>query len=146
MLTSSMSRLSYAHVLVEIDLRKTLPEQIDVSLPNGVVINQKVIYETLSKFCTFCNVIGHLVDSCSKLPKDLGGGFPHANDASLIDKSPPVEIDIRRNVQVSEWAGPLQASSATTSPMDDAWLQDPMVCEAATVVHDWESVPKETPQ
>ncbi|KAJ6395858.1 hypothetical protein OIU77_021002 [Salix suchowensis] len=89
MLTSSMSRLSYAHVLVEIDLRKTLPEQIDVSLPNGVVINQKVIYETLPKFCTFCNVIGHLVDSCSKLPKDLGGGFPHANDASLINKSPP---------------------------------------------------------
>ncbi|KAJ6368660.1 hypothetical protein OIU78_001104 [Salix suchowensis] len=26
--------------------------------------------------------------------------------------------------------------------MDDAWLQDPMVCEAATAVHDWEPVPK----
>ncbi|KAJ6683716.1 hypothetical protein OIU85_007412 [Salix viminalis] len=56
--------------------------------------------------------------------------------------SPPAEKDIGRNVQVSEEAGTLQASVAIASPLVDVGLQDPMVCEAASAVHDWEPVPK----
>ncbi|KAJ6291207.1 hypothetical protein OIU76_023297 [Salix suchowensis] len=69
MLTSSMTRLSYARVLVEIDLRKNLRDYVKVCLPNGEVIEQQIIYETLPKFCSHCNVIGHLVETCSKFAK-----------------------------------------------------------------------------
>ncbi|KAJ6370152.1 hypothetical protein OIU76_028429 [Salix suchowensis] len=69
MLTSSMTRLSYARVLVEIDLRKKLCEYVKVCLPNGEVIEQQIIYETLLKFCSHCNVIGHLVETCTKFAK-----------------------------------------------------------------------------
>ncbi|KAJ6377612.1 hypothetical protein OIU76_026566 [Salix suchowensis] len=69
MLTSSMTRLSYARVLVEIDLRKNLRDYVKVCLPNGEVIEQQIIYETLPKFCSHCNVIGHLVEACSKFAK-----------------------------------------------------------------------------
>ncbi|KAJ6377605.1 hypothetical protein OIU76_026559 [Salix suchowensis] len=69
MLTSSMTRLSYARVLVEIDLRKKLREYVKVCLPNGEVTEQQIIYETLPKFCSHCNVIGHLVETCTKFAK-----------------------------------------------------------------------------
>ncbi|KAJ6298456.1 hypothetical protein OIU76_019582 [Salix suchowensis] len=69
MLTSSMTRLSYARVLVEIDLLKKLRDYVKVCLPNGEVIEQQIIYETLPKFCSHCNVIGHLVETCTKFAK-----------------------------------------------------------------------------
>ncbi|KAJ6377608.1 hypothetical protein OIU76_026562 [Salix suchowensis] len=69
MLTSSMTRLSYARVLLEIDLRKKLRDYVKVCLPNGEVIEQQIIYETLPKFCSHCNVIGHLVETCTKFAK-----------------------------------------------------------------------------
>jgi hypothetical protein len=36
MLTSIMSRLSYARVLIELDLLADLPHSINIILPNGV--------------------------------------------------------------------------------------------------------------
>ncbi|KAJ6683714.1 hypothetical protein OIU85_007410 [Salix viminalis] len=53
--------------------------------------------------------------------------------------SPPAKADVGRNVQVSAGAGTLPTFAAIASPLVDAGLQDPMVCEAAT---DWEPVPK----
>jgi len=50
-LTSMMSRLSYARVLVELDLLSNLIYSINIILPNGATLVQSVVYETLSKFC-----------------------------------------------------------------------------------------------
>jgi len=53
-------------VLVEIDLREDIQHSVEVSLLSGPILHQKVVYETLPKFCNFCNVLGHTRLLCSK--------------------------------------------------------------------------------
>jgi len=48
------------------DLLKDLHSSIDVVLPNGNPLWQKVIYETLLKFNKHCRVLGHLTGACFK--------------------------------------------------------------------------------
>jgi len=49
-LTFNMSRISYARVLMELDLLADLKSSIVINLPNGATLNQPVIYETLPRF------------------------------------------------------------------------------------------------
>jgi hypothetical protein len=69
-MTSSLSRLSYTRVLVELDLREDLQHSVAVSLPSGPILNQKVVFEALPKFCNLCNVLGHtrLLYSSAPMP------------------------------------------------------------------------------
>jgi hypothetical protein len=57
-LTFSMSRISYARVLVELDLLADLKSSIVINLPNRATLNQPVIYETLPRFCKLCKSLG----------------------------------------------------------------------------------------
>jgi len=43
--TSLKYRISYARVLVEVDVRKELPKQVHVQLPNGKYYIQEIWYE-----------------------------------------------------------------------------------------------------
>ncbi|KAJ6353314.1 hypothetical protein OIU76_002350 [Salix suchowensis] len=83
MLTASMTRLSYARILVEINLAEDLPQFINFCLPNGAMHAQAIVYETLPKFCAHCKVIGHLVESCSK----AGGDHTQVNVSAVINRS-----------------------------------------------------------
>jgi hypothetical protein len=65
MLTSSMFRLSYTRVLVKVNLLSDLPYSVDITLPNGNVLHQQVVYETLPRFCKHCRVLGHLTSTCT---------------------------------------------------------------------------------
>jgi len=65
-LTSNLSRMSYARVLVEIDLLEELQHSVEIYLPEGLTLHQKVVYETLPKYCNFCHVLGHTRLLCSK--------------------------------------------------------------------------------
>jgi hypothetical protein len=47
-----MTRLSYARVLIEIDLFAELPSLIDITLPNGVSKAQVVVYESCPDFAS----------------------------------------------------------------------------------------------
>ena len=66
MLTYSMFRLSYARVLVEVNLLSDLPYSIEVPLPNGSLLNQQIVYETLPRFCKHCKTLGHITSTCNK--------------------------------------------------------------------------------
>nr|TKS17470.1 hypothetical protein D5086_0000012940 [Populus alba] len=66
-LTSNLGRMSYARVLVEIDLLEELRHNVKISLPEGSTLLQKIIYETLPKYCNFCHVLGHTRLLCSKV-------------------------------------------------------------------------------
>ncbi|KAJ6912006.1 hypothetical protein NC652_022324 [Populus alba x Populus x berolinensis] len=66
MLTHTMSKLSYARLLVEVNLLSDLPYSIDINLPNGSLLKQQVIYETLPRFCKHCKILGHLTSICPK--------------------------------------------------------------------------------
>ncbi|KAJ6868613.1 hypothetical protein NC651_033633 [Populus alba x Populus x berolinensis] len=64
--TATMERLSFARVLIELDLLDELPSSIPICLPNGTTLNQSVVYETLPKFCKHCRVLGHSTGACTK--------------------------------------------------------------------------------
>ena len=76
MLTSSMSRLSFARILVEIDLLADRKHSVCISLPNGTTLNQKFFYETLPRFCKHCQIIGHNTSLC---PHSLDKKVPLAS-------------------------------------------------------------------
>jgi hypothetical protein len=58
--------MSYARVLVEIDLLEKLQHSIEITLPEGPALQQQVIYEALPKYCHFCHVLGHTHLLCPK--------------------------------------------------------------------------------
>ncbi|KAL9368455.1 hypothetical protein Peur_039654 [Populus x canadensis] len=48
---ASMSWLSDARILIEVDLLVDLPTFINLVLPNGSPLSQQVMYESLPRFC-----------------------------------------------------------------------------------------------
>ena len=104
--TASKARISYARVLIEVDLRESLPDTIQIGLPNGLFINQLVIFEALPQFCKACNSIGHSSDKCGKNPTlpvrgRTPGGIPPANG------------NVPRRVLRARSAGPVVLKSVT---------------------------------
>lgn len=65
-LTSNLSRLSYARMLIEIDLLD-LQYTIDVFMPNGSNLHQNVVFEILLKFHNHFHVLGHTRLLCPKV-------------------------------------------------------------------------------
>lgn len=61
--TSRQLRLSFAGLLVEMDVTKPLPTSIAVESPDGQLLEQGVNYEWAPPFLTTCNKVGH---DCSK--------------------------------------------------------------------------------
>ena len=64
--TATMERLSFARVLIELDLMDELPSSIPICLPNGTTLHQSVVYESLPRFCKHCQVLGHSIGACTK--------------------------------------------------------------------------------
>jgi len=67
MLTTSVSRLSYARVLIEVDLLVELPNSINIVLPNGMPLLKLVVYKTIPRFCKHCRVLGHIDSICTRV-------------------------------------------------------------------------------
>ncbi|KAJ6989581.1 hypothetical protein NC653_018147 [Populus alba x Populus x berolinensis] len=51
----------------------SISDSIPICLPNDTTLNQSVVYETLSKFCKHCRVLGHSTGACTKfsIPVDV---------------------------------------------------------------------------
>ncbi|KAH0722882.1 hypothetical protein KY290_005538 [Solanum tuberosum] len=60
--TAKQSRVSFARMLIEVNITKPLLDKIVVKDPNGRVFTQQVIYEWKPMFCEVCQVIGHKCD------------------------------------------------------------------------------------
>ncbi|KAK4384443.1 hypothetical protein Sango_3060400 [Sesamum angolense] len=110
-LTLKMERVSYARILVEVDASKPLADQVDFMLPNGVMRSQPVVYEFIPKFCTKCNLFGHLEASCQGTqPSTDGTAMPTAPAATDVlpetKKSQPTEWTVvKRKPQKQQQAG-----------------------------------------
>ncbi|KAJ6976346.1 hypothetical protein NC653_028459 [Populus alba x Populus x berolinensis] len=50
-LTLSMSRVSFARVMIEVNVFADLPHSISLSMSNGTIIKKRVIYEYKPRFC-----------------------------------------------------------------------------------------------
>ncbi|XP_019255020.1 PREDICTED: uncharacterized protein LOC109233591 [Nicotiana attenuata] len=57
--TAKQMRVSYARMLIEVDVTKPLKEEIRVEDPNGKTFLQSIIYDWKPKFCEKCQTIGH---------------------------------------------------------------------------------------
>ncbi|XP_058765693.1 uncharacterized protein LOC131639209 [Vicia villosa] len=57
--TSKKLRVSYARVLIEVDVTKQLRTQITIRDPQGEKMVQPVDYEWRPPYCTSCNKVGH---------------------------------------------------------------------------------------
>ena len=94
-LTFNMTRISYARVLVELDLLAELKSSIVINLPNGSILHQPVIYETLSRFYKLCKVLGHKMGACTSPPlpvvarpasKENNSANTRSKDRSVFDR------------------------------------------------------------
>lgn len=65
--TSNQLRVSFARLMVEVDVTKPLPKVVHISA-KGQVYEQRVLYEWAPAFCVRCNKVGH---NCDK-PKQTG--------------------------------------------------------------------------
>ncbi|KAL2901408.1 hypothetical protein RDABS01_026490 [Bienertia sinuspersici] len=67
--TMNKDRLSYARILVEVELDKELPDYIRFQNEKGLPVQQNIEYEWRPTFCTVCKKYGHPSDKCHKQTK-----------------------------------------------------------------------------
>ncbi|XP_019248632.1 PREDICTED: uncharacterized protein LOC109227894 [Nicotiana attenuata] len=60
-LTANCERVSYARVLIEMDITQPFPDDLHLELSDGKVRVQTTEYEWIPKFCQECNQFGHLM-------------------------------------------------------------------------------------
>ena len=65
-MTRTKERLSFARVLVEVDVSSEVVSDVEIRLPTGDVYHQLVISEFTPKFCRSCKSFGHVESSCGK--------------------------------------------------------------------------------
>ncbi|KAI5681613.1 hypothetical protein M9H77_02841 [Catharanthus roseus] len=65
-MTEKKNIISYARVLVEVDVAKDLVSEVAITMPYGNRRIQQVVYENVPKFCSTCKVLGHSLDGCHK--------------------------------------------------------------------------------
>lgn len=65
-ITKEKRNISYARVLVEVDLNQKPITEIPINLPNGIRRIQPVHYEIQPILCSLCNKLGHCAEECGK--------------------------------------------------------------------------------
>ncbi|XP_060170990.1 uncharacterized protein LOC132601964 [Lycium barbarum] len=84
--TARHARVSFARVLIEVNITRQLPDTIVVRDPSGKTFTQKVIYEWKPLYCEKCQIIGH---KCAPEPlaKPRKRGY-HKHVTTWISKGP----------------------------------------------------------
>ena len=164
-LIATKERVSYARVLVEVDLLADLRSSINVTLPNGNTLIQRVIYETLPKFCKHCKVLGHSTRVCSKgkeearivekagsasvAPKEnvKGKGSVSTRLSPIVDTLVDAPSAAAPSIEVPHVAPPpVDAPElvAPTDPSESCVAQDAQTCSQATATgsEEWKTVRK----
>ena len=100
--TTKQLRVSFARILIELDVTKTLPSTVAIEDPNGRVIAQPVTYDWLPPFCKKCNRVGHMCadkppgkqvpkrgkTSLQWVPKAQGGKQAEPEVVSVVEPGP----------------------------------------------------------
>ncbi|XP_057960217.1 uncharacterized protein LOC131152383 [Malania oleifera] len=63
-LTTNKERITYARIMVEVDVAKEVQKCVTVWLPNGESFEQEVVYENLARYCKSCRMVGHSEGFC----------------------------------------------------------------------------------
>lgn len=62
--TYNMDKVSYARMLVDVDIAQPLVRELEIELPSGESFLQKVVFEFEPMFCSRCCIFGHRVEGC----------------------------------------------------------------------------------
>ncbi|XP_056697410.1 uncharacterized protein [Spinacia oleracea] len=57
--TSKQQRISFARILIEVDVTGDLPKYVQIQDPLGNIVKQVVEYEWLPPYCQDCKIVGH---------------------------------------------------------------------------------------
>jgi len=131
-LTFNMSRISYARVLVELDLFADLKSSIVINLPNGSTLHQPMIYETLPRFCKLCKVLGHNTGTCTPPPA--------LTVARTLEKKSHPSIVANKSRNVFDRLGPAAEEKSKGQIGEASHSYDPMTAEVAVASGEWEIV------
>ncbi|XP_070034451.1 uncharacterized protein [Nicotiana tomentosiformis] len=66
--TTKQTRISYARMLIEVNVSRTLPEEITVIDPKGRKFQHHVTYDWKPMFCDKCQIVGHSCQIRAKPP------------------------------------------------------------------------------
>ncbi|XP_070046819.1 uncharacterized protein [Nicotiana tomentosiformis] len=67
--TTKKTRISYARMLIEVNVTRTLPIEITVLDPRGRKFQQELVYEWKLSYCDKCQTIGHVCHNQQGLRK-----------------------------------------------------------------------------
>ncbi|XP_020242621.1 uncharacterized protein LOC109820840 [Asparagus officinalis] len=144
-LTATRQRLSYARVLLEVELplKEALPDIIEIQGPDGKIYNQKVIYEFKPRWCSWCNVVGHETVNCRRhtskkiwVPvskqsnKDVQEKLVPSHDAQKNLQQRNVEDNVNFG-QTSRMSGTLEQEAGSVSGKHAHQVQDARISISA---------------
>uniref|UniRef100_M1B956 Endonuclease/exonuclease/phosphatase n=1 Tax=Solanum tuberosum TaxID=4113 RepID=M1B956_SOLTU len=90
--TTKQTRISYARILIEVNVTKAIPQQITVMDPNGGTFMQEVVLEWRPQFCDKCQKIGHQCQS----------------GITTKEGPPKKRRPVKKVTQVWQYKGPIQ--------------------------------------
>lgn len=83
--TFKVQRISYARVLIEIDVTKVLPKSVMIEGFGGNVFEQETVYEWVPPFCERCCKVGHDCKNSVKVRlKQSKNGFLRVSLETLL--------------------------------------------------------------
>lgn len=106
--TSSQNRVSYARLLIEVDLTQELRKEVIVERVTGVTFVQRVYYEWHPAFCKKCNQLGH---SCAQQEKQKevrkwvprNPTTPQITQGKELDHTPDIEAPVVHSDSEHGW-------------------------------------------
>ncbi|XP_060187471.1 uncharacterized protein LOC132616806 [Lycium barbarum] len=63
-LTAQYECISYARMLIEMDITREIPDEMPIEMPDGSIRYQVIDYDWKPKFCQDCNHFGHIIGAC----------------------------------------------------------------------------------
>ena len=133
--TKDRTMLSYARLLIDIQLDSSFPEFIDFFNDNDVLVRQEVFYEWKPVKCDFCHMLGHEEKVCRKkksAPRQVWMRIPaQPSNASHPDPAPQVDAEGFTTVTKRHTGGTMPQVAATlpSTPLSNTFnlLQENMV-------------------
>lgn len=87
--TAARSAISFARVLVEIDVSKPLKTEVSIKLPGGKMLCQSLEYERAPVFCHHCNMVGHKSSKCGVHHREVKENPEATEDSAPAQKVNP---------------------------------------------------------
>ncbi|XP_019235628.1 PREDICTED: uncharacterized protein LOC109215961 [Nicotiana attenuata] len=115
--TTKVERISYARLLVEMNVTRPLPKTIKVKDPTGDVYDQEIVYDWVPEYCHTCLQAGHLCNlSQNKKAPVRRTGNSQGNEGQNASEA---QGEKRKGKQIEEKQNEIEGTSKETNLEDD---------------------------